>query len=159
MAREAQLQLEQATLHRHIRLKEQLTDSYGRILAVVIVEDPRSLIHYWMGTADPLLNRVMVSQGLARYFSSGSNYDNLLSSQSNIAKTSQLGVYSDTCRTLKSKNNCTIKGNLRSGKKTYYLPSCAAYDQVIVDEAYGDSWFCSEEDAIAQEFDRATACH
>lgn len=158
IAPEAQKLLEKATLHRHIRLKEQLTDSYGRILAIVIVEDLRSWVGYWQRTTDPLINRVMVRRGLARHFSSGSNYDNLLSKQSNIAKTSQLGIYSDTCRSLKPTDNCTIKGNLRSGKKTYYLPICNAYDQVIVDEAYGDQWFCTEEEAQAQEFEKSTKC-
>jgi len=158
MASEAQKTLEATALHRHLRLKETMTDSYGRVLAIAIIEDFPAWIGYMSKSFDPLLNRVMVTKGLARHFSSGSNYDNLLSSESNSAKNLKIGIFSDTCRSVSPKNNCTIKGNLRSNKKTYYLPTCDAYDQVIVDEAYGDRWFCTQEDAIAQEFRRATDC-
>jgi Staphylococcal nuclease homologue len=159
MASEAQKTLESVALHRHLRLKETMTDSYGRVLAIAIIEDFPAWIGYMTKSFDPLLNRMMVKQGLARHFSSGSNYDNLLNSGSNIAKKSKLGIFSDTCRSVIPKNNCTIKGNLRSNIKTYYLPSCEAYDQVIVDEAYGDKWFCTESDAIQAEYIKSGRCN
>ncbi len=158
MATEAQKFLESHALNRHLRLKESMTDSYGRVLAIAIVEDLPAWIGYMTKSFDPLLNRVMVQSGLARHFSSGSNYDTLLGSTSNKAKNSSLGIYSDTCRSATAKNNCVIKGNLRSGEKTYYLPTCRDYDQVIVDESYGDSWFCSETEAIQQGFSQSARC-
>lgn len=158
MATEAQQLLERIALQRHIRLKEQMTDSYGRILAIAIVEDLPAWIGYMTKSFDPLLNRVMVSRGLARHFNSGSNYDTLLSNESKTAKKSGIGIYSGTCRSSAPHASCTIKGNLRSGVKTYYLPSCDAYDQVIVDEAYGDVWFCSEQEASKEGFIGAKGC-
>lgn len=158
MATEAQQRLEKAALNRHVRLKEPLTDSYGRILAIVIVEDLPGWLGYMTKSYDALLNRVMITKGHARYFSSGSNYDNLLSKESNIAKTLHLGIHSDACKSLKPTDSCTIKGNLRSGKKTYYLPTCTTYKQVLVDTAYGDQWFCTEDEAKALEFEKSMHC-
>ena len=48
--------------------------------------------------------------------------------------------------------------DIASGEKTYYLPSCRDYNQVIVDEAYGDEWFCSEIDALDQKFIKSKRC-
>ncbi len=158
MAIEAQNTMEAIALHRHLRLKETMIDSYGRVLAIAVVEDIPGWIGYMTGSFDPLLNRVMVRQGLARYFSSGSNYDNLLSNESNSAKNLKIGIFSDTCRSVTPRNNCTIKGNLRSNVKTYYLPTCAAYDQVIVDESYGDDWFCTEQEATEKGFIKSAHC-
>ncbi len=146
MATEARSTLETIALHKHIRLEETLTDTYGRILAVAFI-----------GSTN--LNQLLAKNGLARHFSSGSNYDNLLSNESNSAKKSGMGIYSDTCRSSDPHDSCTIKGNLRSGVKTYYLPSCDAYDQVIVDEAYGDQWFCTEKEAIDTGFGKAKGCN
>lgn len=145
MAHEARTLLESTVLHTHIRLKDTLTDSYGRILAVA-----------FMGNKN--LNAMMLEKGLARHFSSGTNYDNLLGSVSNNAKNLKLGVFSEVCKSSTPKNNCVIKGNLRSGIQTYYLPSCDAYDQVIVDESYGDQWFCSEQEATGAGFLKAIQC-
>ncbi len=159
MAQKAQKALESIALHRHLRLKETMTDSYGRVLAIAIVEDIPGWIGYMTKTFDPLLNRVMVTQGLARHFNSGSNYDNLLNNASNTAKKSAVGIFSRECRSTDPINNCSIKGNLRSNIKSYYLPSCDTYDQVIVDEAYGDMWFCSEDEALSQGFMKAATCN
>lgn len=48
--------------------------------------------------------------------------------------------------------------NVETGVKTYYLLSCDQYDQVIVDEAYGDGWFCGEEVAVEAGFGKAGGC-
>lgn len=144
-ASEAAQFLTSTAIHNRIHFTDRLTDSYGRILAVAFIGNKN-------------LNELMLEKGLARHFFSGTNYDNLLSNASNKAKESGLGIFSGACRSATPKNNCVIKGNLRSGEKTYYLPSCRDYNQVVVDEAYGDVWLCSESDAIKNGYSRAARC-
>ena len=158
MATEARQFLEQYVLNRHIRLKDQIIDEYGRIVAIAIVEDFRGWIGYITKQFDPLLNRVMLTHGFARYFASGSTYDTALKTAVSGAKSDAKGIYSQTCRHLIPQGPCTIKGNLRSGEKTYYLPSCRDYDQVIVDKSYGDMWFCSVTDAQNEGFFPSSRC-
>lgn len=44
-----------------------------------------------------------------------------------------------------------IKGNIdsRSGERTYHMPGSLLYSTTRVDEARGDRWFCTEEEALA----------
>jgi len=45
---------------------------------------------------------------------------------------------------------CMIKGNInRSGERIYHLPGTRGYAETRIDPAYGEGWFCSEEDAKA----------
>ncbi len=47
------------------------------------------------------------------------------------------------------KDKCRIKGNVSAtGVRTYYLPDGNWYDQTRIDEAKGERWFCTEQDAI-----------
>jgi endonuclease YncB( thermonuclease family) len=46
--------------------------------------------------------------------------------------------------------DCMIKGNInRSGERIYHLPGTRGYAETRIDPAYGEGWFCSEEDAKA----------
>ena len=145
MASEARKTLTDVVLNRHISLKDTMTDSYGRILAVVYLRKTN-------------VNELMLNFGHARYFSSGTSYDPLLKAAADLAKSKKLGIYSVLCRSSTPKNTCDIKGNIRGGEKTYYLPGCRDYDQVVVDEAYGDVWFCSESEAKMKEFAISKRC-
>lgn len=50
-----------------------------------------------------------------------------------------------------------IKGNIsNSGEKIYHLPGGAYYDQVKIDEAAGERFFESEEEAIAAGWRKAS---
>ena len=50
-----------------------------------------------------------------------------------------------------------IKGNIsRSGEKIYHVPGGANYDQVKIDESKGEQWFCSEEEAQAAGWRKAS---
>ena len=45
-------------------------------------------------------------------------------------------------------NSCQIKGNInRSGDRIYHVPGGRYYDQTKIDEANGERWFCSEDEA------------
>jgi len=49
-----------------------------------------------------------------------------------------------------SSPGCLIKGNInRSGERIYHLPGTRGYAETRIDPAYGEGWFCSEEDAKA----------
>lgn len=198
MADEARQKLIEFALGRHVRLKNTATDSYGRMLGIVIVEDfpiwlgflrwkysgtrpgleatqpagaSRTKIDY-SGTRpgleargfpdpDPLLQRGLLTAGLARNRSSLSNpYNQVLKDAGEAARAAKLGIWSDTCRGKTSgRDDCTIKGNTRAGEKFYYLPFCSQYDQVLIDRAFGDSWFCSEQEAKKAGFTKASSCH
>ncbi len=124
-----------------------MTDDYGRQLATVIVD----------GVS---LQRALLAEGLARNRSgSGNPYHQVLKDAGEAAKAAKLGIWSDTCRgQTPVSEDCTIKGNTRAGEKYYYLPSCGQYDQVLVDRAFGDSWFCTEQEAKKVGFTLAASC-
>lgn len=143
---EARNRLSEFVSGKRVRLTDVVTDDYGRILANV-----------WVG--ELLVNKVMVREGLARFRGQKSQIANLMKDASVQAKTSLVGIYSPQCRNTTPQTDCVIKGNLRAGVKTYFLPHCANYHDVIVDEAYGDRWFCSEEEAKEEGFRKATKCN
>lgn len=165
LASAARDELRRLALGKHVRLKDIVTDDYGRVLSIVIVEDFPTWIGYLrsriMGdpvNTDPLVNRGMLAAGLARdTFSAEKDYASTLKQAYDQAKFKKLGIFSSTCRTQPA-GECTIKGNVRDGKKTYHVLACDNYSQVIVDEAFGDSWFCDESDAQAAGFVKAGGC-
>ena len=138
MSEEARKTLETLALHKHAVLKNIVTDDYGRQLADVLA-------------SQTFLNSYMVTNGFAR--SSGEYKD-----VQDTAKTRKLGIWSDACRKT-SNPDCSIKGNRKNGAKTFHLPDCKNYDQTIVDESYGDQWFCTEKEALAAGFSKASGCN
>lgn len=167
MAGEARSKLVSLAQGRHVRLKDVVTDSYGRMLAIAIVEDLPTWFEYMHGkffgkvlARDPLLQRALLSSGLARNrSSSGSQYSQVLRDAQEVARSGKLGIWSDACRGQTPLSaDCTIKGNARAGEKYYYVPSCSQYPQVLVDRAFGDSWFCSEKEAKKAGFIEASSC-
>lgn len=128
-----------------IRLKNETRDDYGRVLANVF-------------TGHVLVNDEMVKRGLSRFIYVSSPYYNKLKNAQDQAKAQGLGIFSPLCRNDISRTDCIIKGNLKEGKKLYHLPGCFNYKEVIIDESYGDRWFCSEEEAIASGFTKTQAC-
>ena len=158
---EAKARLTELTLGRHVRLKDTVIDDYGRILANVVVDQPFGqwmdyLYHRFvvrdgkMPTA--YVNRVLVQEGLAKWESVSSQYKRVLTDAHEVAVTRKLGIYSEKCRPTIAPQGCIIKGNVRAGVSTYFLPSCKFYGITTVDLSYGDRWFCSEEEAAKAGF-------
>ena len=153
---------------KHVRLKDQTMDSYGRIMANVIVDEPfgvwmNYLYHRFFkrdgykGLA--MINRVMIEEGLGKYTFSGTQYSKVLISAHEIARTRQLGIYSSVCRQVEAPLvGCMVKANVRDGKKIYHVPGCFNYDDTIIDTSYSDRWFCTEEEATAAGFTKAIGC-
>lgn len=147
LADEAREKLRSFVLRKHVRLKDTVTDDYGRVLAIVIV---------WPNF---VVNRAMLSAGLARNtFSAEKDYAPTLKQAYEEAKSKKLGIFSAVCRTSEPSGECTIKGNVRDSQKIYHLPGCDNYAQTIIDEAFGDRWFCSEAEAITAGFTKASGC-
>jgi hypothetical protein len=46
-------------------------------------------------------------------------------------------------------SGCQIKGNIGSSGKIYHVPGSQAYEKTKIDEARGERWFCSEDQAVA----------
>lgn len=172
-ADEARTTLESAAKGKHVRLKQIVTDDYGRQLAHVIVEDVPtwfSYIHWRLFSPqqtrthfpqpDPYLNRLMISHGLAKFGSSKDAYYDTLKSAQSYAKRNNIGIYSSQCRKTTAEDpSCTIKGNIRGGIKIYHLPACKNYTQTIVDTSFGDRWLCSEDEATKAGFLKAAGCN
>jgi len=166
---EAKARLTERVLGRHVRLKDIVKDDYGRTLANVILDAP---FNEWMGYLysrfilrrpfhpTAYINALMVEEGLAKYTGTQKGtYGVWLKRVSEEAKSTHLGIYSDTCVQIAAPNqSCTIKGNIRNGQKTYHVPGCNNYDQTVIDLSFGDQWFCTEEEAASAGFLKASGC-
>lgn len=165
---EAKRTLSDLVFGKHVRLKNIVPDAYGRTLATVIVEDFPTWISYmkWryggkptlFPIPDPLVSRQLLALGLAKNTGSNTSYKNEFSVATKYAKDYKLGIYSDQCRGPSEQSECQIKGNIRQGKKVYYVSTCKTYNSVIVDQSFGDQWFCLEGDAIKNGFLKAQSC-
>lgn len=156
MAHEARMLLEQSAKGKHLTLKDTITDDYGRTLANVFISQFPELAGFKFQESS-FLNHLMVSRGFAKFIYVKSPYSETLRIAQSISKANKVGIWSETCRKT-SNPDCDIKGNTRGVQKTYHLPDCKNYDQTIIDTAFGDVWFCSEKEAIASSFSRASGC-
>jgi len=145
---ESRERLKSLVLNKKVRLKDVVTDDYGRNLANVFVGPP----------AGGFVNKIMLEEGLARFSYVKSPYYEDLKSVSLNAKNLKKGIYSPLCRTTSTDPGCLIKANINHGEKFYFTPNCRNYQQVIIDEAFGDRWFCNEEDAVHEGFIKASGC-
>ena len=50
-----------------------------------------------------------------------------------------------------------VKGNVdaRTGERIYYVPTSLLYTTVVISEAEGDRWFCSEDEAVIAGWKRS----
>ena len=55
---------------------------------------------------------------------------------------------------------CVIKGNINKRyEKDYFFPGCPNYKRVKVDIRKGERWFCTEEEAQADGWQKSAACN
>lgn len=130
---------------KHVVVRQVMEDDFGRSLSYVYLD----------GT---LINDAVVSAGFARTTAAAVQYRDQLEDSQNTAKQEKRGIWSDACRSTTAHDACTIKANVRGSDRLYYLPQCPYYKQVIVDTAYDDAWFCTEEEAITHNFTRSPHC-
>ena len=55
------------------------------------------------------------------------------------------------------KPGCIVKGNISqtTGNKWYHVPGMENYTSTVIDSAFGEKWFCSESEAIANGWSKA----
>lgn len=56
-----------------------------------------------------------------------------------------------------SSSGCSIKGNISysTGEKIYHVPGQQNYDDTVIDTSKGESWFCTESEAVAAGWRKA----
>lgn len=140
--------LEKLVVGKNVRIEDQIPDQYGRGMALVYA-------------GNTLVNREMLERGWVRYHHDNSSVTDELKKVADEAKNQGRGIYG-TCQSKDIPDNptCVIKGNIdkNSDARTYYLPTCAQYAFTIVEKDLGESWFCTEKEALAAGFIKAATC-
>ncbi|OGI69136.1 hypothetical protein A2824_01940 [Candidatus Nomurabacteria bacterium RIFCSPHIGHO2_01_FULL_42_16] len=145
-----------------VRLERDITDrdKYGRLLRYIYAED---------GT---FINFELVKQGYASVYTYPPDvkYNDLFLEAQKEARENNSGLWS-ACQdenyeipAISNESNqndpaCQIKGNINStGEKIYHLPNCSSYNKTKIDEARGEKWFCSEDEALDAGWRKALNC-
>ena len=133
-----------------LTIAEEVTDYHGRPLALVYA-------------GGDLVNLAMVESGWARHHNDTSSVAPQMREAANRAREGNLGIFSPLCYQKENPGNpaCNVKGNIdkQSGDKKFYTPDCAQYKFTIIEKDIGESWFCSEKEALAAGFSKAATCH
>jgi micrococcal nuclease len=146
------------------------TDRYGRLLRYV-----------WLG--ETLINQELVAEGYAfasSYPPDIGRQDSLKKAEAE-ARIDNRGLWA-SCDTVDLKKlnetittaeptmlptgatqsglqtECVIKGNISEKGKLYHLPSCGSYAATKINESTGERWFCSETEAQAAGWTKASSC-
>jgi len=131
-----------------VDLKEEHQEAYGRSLALV----------YQNGR---FVNQEIMREGLGVPDYQKSSQRDLLTRTYHQARDSKKGIFS-LCKETGSPPdpNCVIKGNIDKStyEKFYHLPGCKQYGQVVIDKDIGEGYFCSEKEAQAAGFKKASGC-
>ncbi len=151
-----------------VELRKDITavDEFERLLRYVILPNASTL------KGNTLVSEYMVAGG---YAVPVSNTKNLLYFRTLVIKRDEaikkgLGMWGSECDykiTERSQNDvpakspeCRVKGNIAAGgsTKTYFLEGCLTYNQVKIDPARGEGYFCSEAEAVKAGYKKALNC-
>jgi len=153
----------------YVRLEKDISgiDNFGRLLRYIFLPQGDAM-------DDIFVDNYMTKQGFADIseVSQNKRYRDILISGRNEAVTMNRGMWSACEQELEEKterfetNNpppspdCVIKGNVseKGYGKVYFLPGCANYKTTKIDFEKGDMYFCTEEEAQAAGFTKATSC-
>jgi len=149
LGEEAKEKLESLVEGKDVILKEPIVDNFGRIMALVYVDDL-------------LVNQEILSAGLGRFEGRESQVREKLELAYKNAREGEKGIFSPICHQVENFDNsdCLIKGNIdkADGKRYYHLPECPQYSQTIVEKDLGEDWFCSEREAKKAGFVKSKTC-
>lgn len=122
------------------------TDRYGRILGVCFADGVE-------------INRRMVEQGHAWAFV---KYSTSYVAEEQRARRDHRGVFATDNQPpwdyrarrwagaeQQAPDGCAIKGNVTRNGRIYHMPWSPWYAKVVIDQARGERWFCSENEAVA----------
>ena len=143
-------------------------DKYDRYLAYITLEDGSDF------------GETMLRGGYAYEYTYGVPYQNqsTYKAAEATARTTQTGLWADGACGLSNsapeayvapvspapapvpqttEANCTIKGNISysTGEKIYHVPGQENYTDTVIDTSKGESWFCTESEAVAAGWRKA----
>jgi len=152
----------------HIRIVKDISgsDQYGRLLRYVYLPSDVS------EKDDVLVNESILRAGLAQTLSIApdNRYRDLFATAQDEAKRAGLGIWSkcdlvDKISASQSDSqptdpSCIIKGNIsaKSFGRNYFMEGCPNYNRIKIDVSKGESYFCTEEEAVEAGFNRSVSC-
>lgn len=167
---EAKKELARLVLGQKVLLEKDQTavDDYDRLLRYVILRNENPEVD------DVFVNKKMVRGGYAKsvYVKPNRRYLSQLQGAESSAKEEKVGMW-EVCEMKEGAINpdleqdsppfsdeCVIKGNIsKSYTKDYFLPGCPNYKRVKIDQRKGEKWFCTEEEAQAEGWQRSASCN
>lgn len=150
LGKEAKEKLAGLILNKKVELKEEVTEAYGRSLALVYLDGN-------------LINKIILEEGFGRTDYRKNSQREVLTSAFHSAQKQKIGIWSEICRDTASKlapADCLIKGNIDPATyaKFYHYPGCSHYDQIIIEKDRGEKYFCTEEEARTAGFRKGAGC-
>lgn len=153
--------MQKIVLGRQVRLQKDYTaaDANNRSLRYVFVysDHPKE--------NGIFVNEVLLAGGFARFQTQPRDklFQEVLSHTAGVAKNESKGLHKqcpEESKLVEQQNSkCFIKGNYspRFGK-SYFIPGCPNYDNVKIEKADGDTWFCTEAEAKKAGYQKAELC-
>lgn len=149
---EAKKALTELILNKTVELKEPVKENFGRTMALVYADGK-------------LINGIMMEQGWGRPDYKKNSQRDVLTAVYHQAQDKRVGFWSFCLdpkppKTPDFPDGCLIKGNIDTAtyEKFYHLQYCRHYNQIVLNTAYGDAWFCTEKEAQAAGFTRSASC-
>jgi micrococcal nuclease len=136
-------------LGKRVILRDEKSDRFGRILALVYLPD---------GT---LVNEYLVKYGFAQTTTEAGDENPRVKAANDYAREHRLGIFSEECSPSQPPNKkCLIKGNYNYHDRDnfYFTPDCRHYEKVLVKKYQGDQWFCTEKEAQKAGFTKSPSC-
>lgn len=145
---QAKRRLEELVLGKFVTVKELTFDEFNRDNGLVY-------------QGNQLINEIMIKEGWGRLHYNPSSQKEKLKAAYKFAKENKRGIFGLGCVGVEPENEkCVIKGNIDEDtqKKSYHLPDCRDYDRVIIDRDRSEDYYCSEKEAQAAGFAKASGC-
>src|SRR3989344_1394607 len=147
---------------KRVRLEKDVSeiDKYGRLLRYIYV-------------GDTFVNLELVKQGFAysSTYPPDVKYQSQFTEAQRQAKEQNKGLWGScpvttptptitaTPPSTQQPSSCDIKGNISSSdEKIYHVPGCTSYNVTKIDEARGERWFCTEQEALNAGWRKALNC-
>jgi endonuclease YncB( thermonuclease family) len=136
--------LQELILNKKVELKKPVNDKFGLTTAFIFFNNQ-------------FIDKIMLSDGLAKTANQLSSYQPELVQAESEAKSTLKGIWSSRCNPL---SDCRIKGSFNSADNLYeyHLPDCPDYQNIEVNFSNGDRWFCSEVEAKKAKFNKSSDC-
>ena len=166
---ESKQRLSALVLGQEILLEKDQTasDNYDRLLRYVVLRNENPEID------DVHINNELVRGGYAKsaYVKPNRRYLSQFQASEREAQEEESGMWGACEIEVKAEpereqdsdpfsNECVIKGNIgKSYEKDYFLPGCPNYKRVKIDPRKGEKWFCTEEDAKDDGWQKSAACN